>query len=199
MFPPLAVRKQIKNNRGIPGERERLRWQNGKKQWKVETLLASSNNPFPNHEDVCDMRLTWGQGSLRPWEGAKGKRDGQRQEENEKVIDTPENTAGIKSIEERRGDWRSLQWQTGFWLGGGDEALQVKGNNGEILGTKDVITQGNECWRVVIHGICIKRVTGQYSRDCQREYWRRGGALLTDKPADIIDTLWKNWKAGKSS
>lgn len=40
-----------------------------------------------------------------------------------------------------------------------------------------------------------KKVTGQYSRDRQREYWRRGGAPLTDKPADIrtIKKL-ESWK-----
>lgn len=55
-------------------------------------------------------------------------------------------------------------------MGGGDEALQVKGNNGELHGAKDVITQGNKCWRGVMWRICIRKVTGQCSRDRQREY-----------------------------
>ena len=36
--------------------------------------------------------------------------------------------------------------------------------------------------------ICIKRVTGQYSRDRQREYRRMGGAPLTDIGLEILQT-----------
>lgn len=96
-----------------------------------------------------------------------------------------------RTVEEKWGEWRSTVQQTHSEVGGGAEASQVKGNNGEIRSAKDVITQGNKCWRGVMW-------TGQYSRDSQREYWKRGGAPLTDTSLEILKTHYEkkleSWK-----
>jgi len=38
---------------------------------------------------------------------------------------------------------------------------------------------------------CVKRVTGQYSWDHQREYYRRGGTPLTDTSLKMLYTLYE--------
>lgn len=76
-------------------------------------------------------------------------------------------------------------------MGGGDEALQVKGNHGELHAEKDIITQGNERRREVMLRICIKGVTGENQETVKENNGTRGRAPQTDKPRDISTKIRK--------
>lgn len=128
------------------------------------------------------------------WEGAKWRTGWERRKKRrnkmnkEEMMETHEETWWSWNEALRRNEKNGdiCDSRQAFEWAEERNALQVKRNNGEIHGAKDVITQGNKCGRGVMWRICIKRVTGQYSRDRQREYWRRGGAPLADISLEIL-------------